>query len=480
MKIKLRWMIVLFLAAVLSGGLVYAEDMRAAHEQAREARRKLLEQATVEKREAEAAAEESRERIVNDRAALENAIKTLTTENERLEKAIETMEAESRDLEEREHELAARLAETDSMVRELVGVIRVSAKDIGALIDRDPRSALVPPPDDSLTAIAAQSQFPAMEDVRQMADLLFEEIRSSGEVSLQKGAMVNRSGEQIEADILMLGVFTAAYRTTEEIGFLNYSTTGRKLFALSRLPSGGIRDRIASYMEGQSEAAPIDISRGAALRQLVHELSLWEQIPKGGPLVWPILAVFGLGIIIVIERALFLLRKRFDADRLLDRIETLASARKWQECAKACAGYARKPVARVMSAGLNARDMGREEMENALQEAILRETPPMERFFINPGHAGGHRAAFGSAGHGHRHDQHLSCDNALRNGRSAHDVRRHFRGPGDHHAGAFGGHTAPPGPHPAQPFGGQRGGADGGKGRWRWSTSRTRIEPQRD
>jgi len=385
MRIKLRWVIILFLAAAFAGGSVYAEDMRAAHEQARETKRKLLEQAAAEKQEAEAAAAESRKRIVNDREALENAVKTLTTENERFEKGMEAMEAESRALEQKERDLAARLDETDSMIRELVGVIRVSAKDINALIDRNPQSALVPLPDGFLEAIASQSQFPAMEDVQRMADLLFDQIRSSGEVSLQKGPLVNRSGEQIEADILMLGVFTGAYRTDGEIGFLNYTPTGRKLFALSRLPSAGIRERIAGYMKGQSEAAPIDISRGAALRQLVHELSLWEQIPKGGPLVWPILTILGLGIIIIIERVVFLLRRRFDADGLLSRIETLASARKWQECAAACARYARKPVARVMSAGLDARDMSREEMENALQEAILRETPPMERFLSTLG-----------------------------------------------------------------------------------------------
>ena len=138
--------------------------------------------------------------------------------------------------------------------------------------------------------------------------------------------MVDRSGEEIEADILCLAYFTAAYRRDEEIGFLSYSPSGGKLFALSRLPSGRMQDQIAAYMEGRGEAAPIDISRGAALRQLVHELSLWEQIPKGGPIVWPILAILGLGVLIIIERVVFLLRKRFDADGLIRRIEELGPA----------------------------------------------------------------------------------------------------------------------------------------------------------
>jgi biopolymer transport protein ExbB len=42
-------------------------------------------------------------------------------------------------------------------------------------------------------------------------------------------------------------------------------------------------------------------------------------------------------------------------------------------------------VARVVQAGLRCCHMQREEMENALQEAILKEIPPMERFLSTLG-----------------------------------------------------------------------------------------------
>jgi biopolymer transport protein ExbB len=42
-------------------------------------------------------------------------------------------------------------------------------------------------------------------------------------------------------------------------------------------------------------------------------------------------------------------------------------------------------VARVIKAGIACCDMKREEMENALQEAILKEIPPMERFLSTLG-----------------------------------------------------------------------------------------------
>jgi biopolymer transport protein ExbB len=146
-----------------------------------------------------------------------------------------------------------------------------------------------------------------------------------------------------------------------------------------------MQKEIRRYMEGESESVPIDVSRGGALRQLTHELSLLQQVPKGGPIVWPILAIFGLGILIILERTLFLMRKSLDADKLTNRIASLAQAHNWKKCKDICARYRKKPVARVLSAGLEYYHMQREAMEDALQEAISKEVPPMERFLSTLG-----------------------------------------------------------------------------------------------
>jgi biopolymer transport protein ExbB len=377
-------MVLVFPALVLSGP-VLAQEMRSLHVQAQQAKQELLKKAAAEKRAAEQSAAESRAQIANDRDALLSAIADLKAENQRLTQVVQELEGQSRPLEEKEKQLSLELAEMDSMVRELVGVIRISAKDIGALIDQNLQSALGEKQDAFLKAVAEQSQFPAMEDISRMVSVLLDDIKASGDVGIQRGTMVDRAGAPVEAQILTIGNFTAAYRTDDEVGFLNYSPTGRKLFALSRLPGGRMQKQLVRYMEGQSDAVPMDISRGGALRQLTHELGLWEQIPKGGLIVWPILIILALGIAIVFERIIFLLRKRLDTDGLIHRINVLASDRKWDECRKICTKHEAKPVARVVAAGLECYRMGREEMENVLQEAILKEVPAMERFLSTLG-----------------------------------------------------------------------------------------------
>ena len=364
---------------------LWGQDMRERHIKAQQTREELVQKATAEKAAAERAAAESRARILADRTALEKAIADLKAANQALEKEIEGLSGEKERLSLKETELSEKLAQTNSMINELVGAIRVNAKDLDALISQNLQTAVLGRPRSFLEAIAQEERFPSMDDVRAMAAAWLEQIKISGEVALRKANVTDRRGRETEADILLIGPFTAAYRAGGEIGFCGYSPAGNRLYALSRLPSGRLQRQLARYMDGQSDAVPLDISRGGALRQLTHELRLWEQIPKGGPLVWPILLILGVGLVIIAERVLFLVRQRFDADSLMNTIESLGAASNWHACQQACASHARMPVARVLKAGLLCCDMQREEMENALQEAILKEIPPMERFLSTLG-----------------------------------------------------------------------------------------------
>ena len=302
-----------------------------------------------------------------------------------LKKEADRLSEERRKLEEHEKQITETLQQTDRMIDELVGAIRVNAKDVDALISQNPQTAVTATSVDFSESIAQNTRFPGMEDVRNLAQGLLDQIDITGQVGIQNGPMVDRTGREVAADLLLVGPFTVAYRTSRELGFCNYSTSGKKLYALSRLPSNRMQKQLARYMEGKTDVVPMDISRGGALRQLTHELKLWEQIPHGGPIVWPILGIFAIGVLIVLERIVFLVRKKLDSDSLMRKIEGLCADNDWDACQQVCRCHRTKPVARVVDAGLRCCHMQREEMENALQEAILREIPPMERFLSTLG-----------------------------------------------------------------------------------------------
>lgn len=65
-------------------------------------------------------------------------------------------------------------------------------------------------------------------------------------------------------------------------------------------------------------------------------------------------------------------------------LRTRSAAGDWPGCIQACQAE-NKPVARVLAAGLAARNLSREDMENVLQEALLKEIPRLERFLSTLG-----------------------------------------------------------------------------------------------
>ena len=363
-----------------------AEDMRAARIEVEKRKARLLEQARSEEAAAREDARRYRQQISADRDKLTAANARLEAENKALKRQIRELTAAADALDSREQRLLAGLEQMDNASREIVGIARVAAKDLHALMRQSHRNAFEPERGRFLEALSDQASLPGIEAVRRMVALALDEIRTAGEVRIEQAAVVDRTGRETGARVLVIGNFTCAYSLADnEFGFLNYSAASRRLFALSRLPDAKIQRTLRDYMRGESEKVPMDISRGGALRSLVHRLSLVDQVPKGGPIVWPILGILALAVLIIVERIVFLARRRLNSDRLMDALGRLIEQEQWDACERLCDGEGKKPVACVLAAGIGSRNLNREEMENALQEAILREIPPLERFLSTLG-----------------------------------------------------------------------------------------------
>ncbi len=362
-----------------------AADMRAAMVAAREKKAELLKKTAEKEAAARGEAEESRKRITSDRSALIGAIERIKAENLAFKEESARLEEEIKTLSESEAGLRERIARMDAAARELSGYAAGFARDLDLLVSRSPQSALVPEREELLAPLLKKDPSPGMSHIRAMTDLLLEEIELSGEVRIEEGMFVDRAGKETSGEILMLGNFSSAYRTEEETGFLLYSENSRRMFALSRLPGAGTVKKLSAYMDGKADAVPMDITKGAALRQLTHRRTLAEQVRGGGPIVWPILGIFVVAVLIILERSIFLLRKRTNSDRMMSAVREQIALGNWDGAAEYCNRHRGKPLARVLSAGMVFKSMEREDMENALQEAILREIPPLERFLSTLG-----------------------------------------------------------------------------------------------
>ncbi|MBA3028138.1 MAG: hypothetical protein FP816_04875 [Desulfobacteraceae bacterium] len=370
---------------VLAGIPVQGADMREAQEAFAEKKATVLKEIEAGKNKARVEAQTARQQILSDRTTLLNAVRDMESKTLVLEDENRRMEKKLADLGERENELKDKLSVADQVLGELMGVVRAGARDLKALMDQNFQTAFRPDDAKRLEALLDATVFPNMADIQNIVSLYFGEIQRSSEVRMEKAPFISPSGEQVFGDILVLGNFTAAYRVKGEAGFLDYSTLDQKLVALTRSPGRTVKNKILAYMDGKSPEVPMDISRGGALKQLAYESSFLEKIPEGGPIVWPIIAIFFFAGAIILQRIFFLGKHKIHGEWFMHQIQVLADSGQWEECRKFCESQTRNPLARIILSGIAFLHMKREDMENAMQETILREIPPLEKYLSTLG-----------------------------------------------------------------------------------------------
>ena len=343
----------------------------------REAARK----AADDRARSEQSAREAEERILNDRAALQAEVEKLEAQERELENALAALESEIKAGGLRLDKLEDDWSKVELDFQEISGNVRVAGRDLETILTQSPLSALAPQRLTSLRPLLRKGYFPDIDDIVHMTDLYFDEIRRSGQVSYQKGPYVGRDGEDRSARILSLGKFTNIYRDGDEVGFLNYSAESQRFFALSTLPSGRIASQMDDYTRGESDMVPIDISGGAALRQVSHKQSLLDQLRAGGPIVWPIAAIALFALLIVFYKIFFLNTVHRNTGKYMPRATKFAEEGNWDEAENLVARHKGEgsPVNHVLEAGIKARREDRETLESILQESILRELPRVER-----------------------------------------------------------------------------------------------------
>ncbi|ACL05213.1 MotA/TolQ/ExbB proton channel [Desulfatibacillum aliphaticivorans] len=362
-------------------GASWAGDVRTARVEAQIARERLAKEAQAEKAEALDEAKKIQAEIFADKARLKQAVAEMEVTSQGLAKETEAVEKHIAELDVQNKELAKEVAVAEADVKELLGFIRSNAKDLDALLLQSPQSALgLDPRIEGIRELSQGQGYPSMDDLSLMVELLVSEIVHSGQVRREQIPIVTREGITREAQVMTMGNFSAMASLDGDADFLLYSEPSQSFFQLSKPSPARMRAQLADYMAGKTQAVPVDVSRGAALRQFAHRLDYKEQIKSGGLIVWPILFIAVLACLLVIERLIFLLRVRTNVDVLMEKVVTLARQNKWDACMQACTQKGNRPVPLVLAAGLSCRGRCRADMENILGEAILRQIPRLERF----------------------------------------------------------------------------------------------------
>ncbi len=308
-----------------------------------------------EEREAEFVRERNRQRDL-----LAQARQELANENARSDRLRSEYDENERALAELETTLAERMGN----LGELFGVVRQASGDVQAALDDSMVTAQHPGRTQFLSDLAQRRELPTVPELRQLWSAIVTEIAESGKVVKFTAPVERTSGERQDLESVRVGVFNAV----SDGRFLDWdlSKSREQLIELARQPA----DRFQSMADDLQSAAPgsmndmaVDFTRGQILRAVVQTKTPLERVREDGGIVgYVIIGVGAFGLLLCLWKMFSLYTT---GGRISRQMKSDTADKK-------------NPLGRVLAVYTDNPDTDIETLELKLDEAILRETAPIE------------------------------------------------------------------------------------------------------
>ncbi|MEW6743445.1 MAG: MotA/TolQ/ExbB proton channel family protein [Planctomycetota bacterium] len=218
-----------------------------------------------------------------------------------------------------------------------------------------------------------------------LLNLQSDEIRLTAVCARFRAPVVARDGSVVEADVLRVGGIDAFYREgSGEVGALVPPAEPTPWHCVEVL-SVALERAIEELFRRPPEAdpaevlrAPVDVTGGLAAREEVIRRSLVETFELGGLVMYPLAAVALLAALLFVERAVYLGMASRQARRVIEPVQRLAREGRWEEASELLA-RSRGSAARLLRSCLELRHSPPEIVDRGIEEAVLAETPLIER-----------------------------------------------------------------------------------------------------
>lgn len=320
--------------------------------------------------------------IEKDRAALLRDLKDLNAQEKQETRALDKLKARFEALLEDEAKLTADLESEQDEIDAVEGTIRGAAKEASSMSRDNIITPEFPERTEAIDALLRSRRFPGLEGIETLTEIFFQEMAAGGEIKRRTGDFVGPDGRNATGEILRVGRFTVYYRLPDgSAGFLQPEASGDRLIAVAGEVPRSMQNAIKDYFDNESSIAPIDPSgAGAAFAQLKSGEDLRDKFEKGGMLMWPILMVGIVAIILGLERMGVLLMMGTASDKIMDKIKEMATQGMYKEAREYCSTKTRIPTCVMLDRVMENVGDTQEVLENALQEAMLKQAPRLQRF----------------------------------------------------------------------------------------------------
>ncbi len=244
---------------------------------------------------------------------------------------------------------------------EAFGVVRQIAGDANSRFQNSLISAQFPGRDKLMAELAQTKELPELAQLEELWFALQQEMTQSAKIVKFNAEVSTNAGEKVSQDVVRVGTFNLM----NDSEYLVYNAENESITELGRQPEGHLVSSVKGYMGDGAGVHPlyVDPSRGTILSLLTTKTTLGEYYQAGGIVGYIITGVLILGLLIVLERLFTLsviggkIRKQLKSDVADEG----------------------NPLGRIIKVYENNRDVDVETLELKLDEAILKETPRIER-----------------------------------------------------------------------------------------------------
>lgn len=318
-------------------------------------------QAMQEEREEVAEANRERERQFRQQAAnREQQLRQVRNEVEEAEAEASRLENLRNELDRELAELREQLNERQGEFGELFGVARAAAAELDEQLDDSLISVQFPDRGEELSEMAQSGSLPTIDQLEGLWFTLVQEMTEQGRVARFEAEVVGNDNAASPETVARIGPFTAF----GDDGYLVLSDG--TLRYLARQPGGNAvaaARRVLDHTGPGVVRGMIDPSLGSLLGLVIETPTLRERIDQGGWIGYAIIVVAALGILLAIYRWLVLTLTSMKIRRQMNSDEPSE----------------KNPLGRIQAAYQKHKNEGLDTLQLHLDDAVLKELPPLER-----------------------------------------------------------------------------------------------------
>ncbi len=297
------------------------------------------------------------------RSLLANAkstLKALEAKSDALKKEFDDNEKELAGLETVLHERSGNLGE-------MQGTVKILSNDLGSRLEHSLTSAQHGDRVEFLVDLAARKELPTIKDLKKLWFEITREISEQAKVVKFKASLLNGDGNVEEnVDVIRLGAFNAFDMNGNFLTWQSDSlSTGGILYRNNKQPTGKYMAMAKEFIKaapGTVVHAPVDYSKGTILELVTSSPSLKDKVKQGGIVGYVIIGLGILGLLLALWKFLSL----------------FASGSKIKSQLKNSSPKSNNALGRIMQVYADNPSADIEIMELKMDEAILRETAPLE------------------------------------------------------------------------------------------------------